>query len=805
MRAALAPLCLILLVLAGCSEPQTAKRTITFWGVDQADKGSAAVVREFERMHPDVEVKVLNMGAGGMNPQKLMTSIVGRVPPDIIYQDRFTISDWASRGAFRPMDDLIERDKGKDPLTPTADKYYPAAWEEASYDNKLYAIPARVDDRALYWNKELFRQNASRLRAEGLDPTRPPRTWSELLAYSKVLTTNNPDGSPKTFGFIPNYGNSWLYIYAFENNAPFLSPDGRKCVLGNPQIEESLEFMKAGYKTIGGYERFDAFQSGALGNEHDQFIEGKIAMKIDGDWILDGLSQYGPTLDFGVAPPPVPDDRFSHHGRFANEKQTFVTWSGGFSWAIPTGAQHVDDAWNFIKWAASKEAWLIYAREQASWERLTGRTFISRMAANREANEAIYNEFKPADPKFAAALKMHIDLMAAARTRPPTLAGQVLWNENVRAVGDACTGRASVKDALQAAQAKVQYELDQFYDRDRFTVIDLRLPFAAGGAAVGLAILGWAVWIRSKRLPLLARQESRWAYLFISPWLIGFLALTLGPMLASLFFSFTQWNVLSDARWVGLKNYADMAGVDRGSVAKALFNAAYVAGFGVPLGIVTGLAVAILLNAAVRGMAAYRTFFYLPSLVPGIASAVLWMWILSPDPHRGLINAAWTATITPWLHIDPPGWVAAEAWSKPALVFMGLWGAGSGMILWLAGLKGVPSSLYEAAKIDGASPRQQFWNVTLPHLTPLIFFNTVMGFIGALQEFDRVFVFTQGGGYGPGDSLVTPVYHLFTHGFTYFRMGYASALAWLIFAVILLLTLFQFKVAPRWVYYEADK
>lgn len=796
---------LLALLGCGCSPQPTGKRVITFWGVDQDDKGSAAVVREFERIHPDIEVKVLNMGAGGMNPQKLMTSIVGRVPPDIIYQDRFTISDWASRGAFRPLDDLIARDKGKDPLTPTADKFYPAAWEEASYEGHAYAIPARVDDRALYWNRGIFRQNADRLRAAGLDPERAPRTWSELLAYSKVLTLDNPDGSPKQFGYVPNYGNSWLYIYAFENNARFLTADGRKCTLDSPEVREALDYMKQGYSVIGGYERFDAFQSGALGNENDQFIAGKIAMKVDGDWILDGLSQYGPTLDLGVAPPPVPDDRFFHRGRFSSEKQTYVTWSGGFSLAIPTGAQHVDDAWNFIKWYTSKDACLLFAREQSSWERLSGRTFISRMAANIEANREIYRQFRPADKKFAAALKMHIDLMPAARTRPPTLAGQVLWNENIRAVENACTGRMSVSDALQVAQEKVQYELDQFYDKDLYGVVDLRWPLLIGLGLVLLVGGGWVLWIRSKRLGRISREETRWAYLFVSPWLLGFLVLTLGPMLSSLFFSFTQWNVLSDARWVGLKNYADLGGVDRLAIGKALFNAAYMAGIGVPLGIVTGLAVAVLLNAAVRGMASYRTMFYLPSIVPGIASAVLWMWILSPDPHRGLINAAWVSTIGAWMHLDPPGWLSAESWSKPALVFMGLWGAGSGMILWLAGLKSVPSSLYEAANMDGASPGQQFWNVTLPHLTPLIFFNTVMGFIGALQEFDRVYILTGGLGYGPGDSLATPVYHLFTHGFTYFRMGYASALAWLIFAIILVLTLIQFRMAPRWVHYEAEK
>jgi ABC-type sugar transport system permease subunit len=214
----------------------------------------------------------------------------------------------------------------------------------------------------------------------------------------------------------------------------------------------------------------------------------------------------------------------------------------------------------------------------------------------------------------------------------------------------------------------------------------------------------------------------------------------------------------------------------------------------------------MLLNAAVRGMRFYRTLFYMPAIVPTTASAVLWIWILASDANKGLINAAWSSTLSAWFGTAPPAWLNAEAWAKPSLIIMGLWGAGSGMILWLAGLKGVPGQLYEAASLDGASPWKQFWSVTLPQLSPIIFFNTVMGFIGAMQEFDRVYVMKPSeGSVGPGDSLLVPVYHLFDNGFKYFKLGYASALAWSIFLVILILTLIQFKLAPRWVHYETDR
>lgn len=775
-------------------------------GLGPDSKGLEAVLREFERRNPDLNVRILSMGAGRMNPQKLMTSIVGNVAPDVIVQDRFTIGDWASRGAFRELDDLIKRDRGSDPFCPTPEQYYPAVWDEASFRGKVYAVPMAADDRVLYWNRTVFREKGAALRAAGLDPERPPRTWSELLAYSKVLTERNADGTYKRIGFLPNFGNTWLYLYAFQNNARFLSEDGRTCTLSSPEAEEALQFIVDGYDLVGGYEAAKGFETGFVGGENDPFILGKIAMKIDGDWILNNLSRYGPNLDFSTAPAPVPDDRFHKRGRFADEPDTFITWVGGFSLAIPEGARNVEGAWRYIKFATSVEGRLIENGAQRDWERRRGRVFMTRIQGNILANEALFEEFKPADPDFAQALRTHIDMMPYSRIRPVTFVGQVMWDEAVRALEIASLHKRTPKQALLDSQAIVQRELDAVYEKENFAPVDLRVPAVVGVAFSLVAGIWMGVAYRRKRLGPLARQEARWAYAFISPWFLGFVVFLLGPMLASLFFSFTQYNVLSDPVWVGGRNYVDIFTTDKINTLKALANAAYLAGVGVPLGILTGLAVALLLNSAVRGMRYYRTMFYMPAIVPTVASAVLWIWLLYSDPNRGLINAGWSATITQWFGTPPPGWLSAEAWSKPALVLMGAWGAGSGMILWLAGLKGVSRTLYEAADIDGATPWRQFWAVTLPQLSPIVFFNVVMGFIAAVQEFDRVYIMKPPDGpVGPGDSLLVPVFHLFVNGFNYFKMGYASALAWAIFALILILTLVQFKLAPRWVHYEADK
>ncbi|RYG44368.1 extracellular solute-binding protein, partial [bacterium] len=298
-----------------------AETTLSVWGAHlgpDSIAGTLAVAQAFEQRNPGVRVRMLGLGAGHMNPQKLLTAIVGGSAPDVVVQARFNISDWTSRGAFLPLDGYLAKDG------PRREEYYAAAWDEAMYAGKVYGIATGADDRALYWNRGLFREKQAELTAAGLDWRRAPRTWTELIRYSKVLSEKG-----KRAGFIPNYGNAWLYLYAFQQNAAFLSPDGTRCTLASPQTADALAFMKEGYDLLGGYAATTAFQSGFQGGENDPFISGQVAMKIDGDWSLGGLARYGPGLDFGVAPPPVPDDRYEGKGAFKGEKDRFVTWIGG--------------------------------------------------------------------------------------------------------------------------------------------------------------------------------------------------------------------------------------------------------------------------------------------------------------------------------------------------------------------------------------------------------------------------------------------------------------------------------------------
>jgi multiple sugar transport system permease protein len=759
------------------------------WGMQSSEesKGEDAAVAEFTRRHPHIDVRRLAMGAGGMNPQKLMTAVAGRVPPDVVLQDRFTIGDWASRDAFRCLDHLIKRDKiiSRD--------FYPACWKEAIYKGKVYAIPHGTDDRALYWNKTLFRR-------AGLDPERPPRTWDELLDFAVRLAKRRPDGSFAQIGFIPNYGNSWLYLYSWQMGGEFMSPDGNTCTLDNPHTVNSLAWMVKVYDALGGAAPISAFTATFQPNQLDPFFTGKVAMKIDGNWVLNSIARYAPRLDFGVAPAPIPTERLRGRDIFRGEP-AYITWSGGFSLAIPRGSPHVEEAWEFIKWMTSVEGRLIENRAQRDYNRSIGRPFVPGMSANIKADEAVFRHFAPKEPKFRSGLRLFMDLMQVSKFRPVTFVGQRLWDEHVRAFESAIYHKKSPKQALAEGRLAVQAELDKAFQNERYPLLDWRWPIALM-ALVFLALLGLIWWKARQAGPVgrLMRGEAVWGYIFASPWIIGFIALTLGPILVSIVLSLCSYDVLHPARYVGLANYRDLLGSEWHYVRKALLNAAYLAGFGIPLGMLTGLAIAMFLNAKVLGMTWYRTLYYLPAIVPTVASAVLWLWVLNPYDF-GLINAAWRATLTAWFGIAAPTWMASEQWSKPGLILMGLWGAGGGMIIWLAGLQGVPQHLYEAAEIDGASPWHKFRHVTIPMLSPTIFFNMIMGTIGALQTFETVYVMTDGLG-GPVDSTMVPVLYLFNNAFRFFKMGYASAVAWLLFWIVLILTLIQLKLAPRWVHYE---
>jgi len=292
------------------------------------------------------------------------------------------------------------------------------------------------------------------------------------------------------------------------------------------------------------------------------------------------------------------------------------------------------------------------------------------------------------------------------------------------------------------------------------------------------------------------RRHILEGYLFLSPWLVGYFALTFGPAAASFIFSFTSYNVISPPTFIGLQNYVDAFTTDQ-QFWPSLMKTVYYAGVSVPLGVTGSLLVALLLNIKVRGTSVFRTLFFMPSLVPIVASTVLWVWMLQPD--WGLVNPIlWKLT-----GIQGPRWFQTPEWAIPALISLALWTSigGTRMIIFLAGLQGVPDELYDAASIDGAGKWARFRHVTVPMITPTIFFNLVLGIIGALQVFTSAFVATGG---GPAYATWFYALHIYKNAFQYFNMGYASALAWMFAALIIFLTWVQLRTSRMWVYYGGE-
>lgn len=296
---------------------------------------------------------------------------------------------------------------------------------------------------------------------------------------------------------------------------------------------------------------------------------------------------------------------------------------------------------------------------------------------------------------------------------------------------------------------------------------------------------------RKGRISRQRMHDNIVGYLFFSPWLIGLVLFNILPILAAVYYSFTEYSVLQPARWIGWGNFYQMFYQDE-LFWKAVYNTLYYAIFSVPLGLIFAIVLAMFLNYKVWGLTFFRATFFLPSIVPGVAAAVVWAWILNPE--YGLIN-----DMLARFGLPGPPWLTSEVWSKPAFVLMSLWGIGSTAIIFLAALQDIPQHLYEAAEIDGANLFQRARFVTMPMLTPAIFFNLIMGVIGALQIFTQVYVISDG---GPVWSTLFFVFYLYRQGFQYFNMGYASALSLVLFVITLIFTLILMTTSKRWVYYE---
>jgi multiple sugar transport system substrate-binding protein len=379
-----------------------------------------------------------------------MTAIAADSAPDIATLDRLAVGGWAARGALESLDPFIAADNFD------FNQYYNATREEAMYEGSVYALPRDTDLRVMYYNRDMFRD-------AGLDPMVPPRTWTELVDYSKKLTDER-QGRFRQLGLYPICGNpAWLFIYALQNETNMLSADGRTATLDDPYFVEALEWVVDFYDQLGGAERVAGFTDSFGEGGQNPFLTELVAMHIAGDWIIGDIARFRPELDFGVAPVPVPDDRYNQVGRFAGKPQ-FISWSGGWSFVMPKGSDHPEEAWEVIKWLASAEGFRAFAKGDYEYNQSMGRPFVPRMTSIPEVDEELVNHYMVDAPqKFVDAKQVAMDLMQYSSYRPVSPVTLEVYAEHKYAIEDAIYHRMSPEEALRIRNEKVQDLIDEFH------------------------------------------------------------------------------------------------------------------------------------------------------------------------------------------------------------------------------------------------------------------------------------------------------------------------------------------------------
>ncbi|MEM1165563.1 MAG: extracellular solute-binding protein [Planctomycetota bacterium] len=733
---------------------------VLHWGDSAERRIVAQLIEAFEADHPGIRVQQIHTNDFD---SKLKTMLASGEPPDLFYLRADDVAQFAALKLVLPVPD------GSLAL----DDYYPVLLDAFRFDGSnigkgpLYGIAKDFSTFVMYVNVNLF-------EAAGIAVPYDGWTWAEYEDAVRHVTNHaRSTGDERYWGGALQTWHEALRVIVWSFGGSFFSAAGFSDIaLNEPPAIEALEMIRR----LRLVDRVVYNASGLGQSEEELFFAGRIGVIGPiGRW---KVPDWRSVDDFEWDIVPVP-----HAG-------TPVTGIATNAWAVARDTEHPDAAFQLLAFLTGEPG-----------QRLTAELGLAIPSMRPVAESEVFL----APGQMPRHSKTFLELVEVARlgTMPPEQEfRRILEQETSDTLR---LGQKPVLDALVAIRDRWEAELAS-------PLKQLEYPPAPWGPIVVTVALGlglavtvcWAV-IRRERLGRLGRREERTGWLFISPWVIGFLAFVLGPMIASLILSFTRWTAMAPlgaAEWVGLDNYRYLFSHDP-TFGQSVWITVYYVVLMVPIGQVAALAVALLMNSTVRGITFFRTVYFVPSVVTGVALTTLWLWIFNTD--RGLLNAA-IAPVAGVFGFKPPDWFGADAgvFAVPALVIMSLWGVGAGMVVYLAGLKGIPPSLYEAARIDGAGPMHQVFRITLPMLSPLIFFNLVMGIIGSFQVFTPAYVITRSQG-TQRDDLLFYVLNLYEQAFEFHNMGYASAMAWVLFLALLVVTLVVVRTSRSWVYYEGLK
>ncbi len=744
---------------AHAEAPSGARVHVKYWDKWTGFERDAirAIVDDFNRAQARIFVEYITVSSVS---QKTLVATAGGNPPDLAGLTSQDIVDFADKDALVPIDELARG------TVIRSERYLPLYWEMGTAGGRLYGVVSAPSVTGLLWNKKLFRE-------AGLDPERPPRTIAELDDYANKLTRIE-HGNITQMGFLPAEPPWWPFFWPYFFGGSLWN-GGAEIPLEQPANVRAYTWVQ-GYAKKFGVEALQTLHAsfGNLASAQDPFMSGHLAMVLQGVWMSNYIDTFAPQLEWGAAPFPT-----------LEEGQDPVAFVDADVLAIPRGAAHPREAFEFMR----------YLSEQSTMEKFC--LLQHKNSPLREVSEDFLRRHK--NPYIRMFQKLAASPRAAGLPQLP------IWKEYKGEMQTLFQSvwllRATPEQALHTAAVRVQRSWDR--SRERHSVPPspglLRLPFVFIAALVlGIALFIWRQQRRERALRGGASARSNASLLkglaFFSPWGIGLLTFTAFPVLATAVYSFCDYSVLSTPRFIGLSNYAELLQDDVFLI--ALKNTLVYAGFSLPLGLFSSFCIALLLDANVRGTSVYRTLVFLPSLTPLVASAMVWLWIF--NARYGVLNQI-LHTLSFGL-IEPVPWLADPRTALPSIIAMSVWSVGHTVVILLAAMQDVPTAIYEAADIDGASAWRKVWHITVPLTSPVIYFNAIMGMIGALQIFAQPFIMTNG---GPARSTLTYAMRLYDNAFTFLRMGYAAAMAWILFVIILGLTLVAVRLGQRRVHYTA--
>ncbi|MBX3095733.1 MAG: extracellular solute-binding protein [Fimbriimonadaceae bacterium] len=767
---------------------------IVVWDGDESLRVLRRVANDFEQAHPGIKVKLENVDYRYFF-QRLLSQVAGNTAPDIAMLDPQNMQMFAKRGALMPLNPLINQTDGF-----RLAEYYEPIVDVFRYQSDLYVLPRDIAPIGLiYYNKRMFTE-------AGLDQPDGNWTWdyeprpelgSQCFTYCMQQLTRKGDSSRSTvWGFAPSWTGAFTDTVAFSSGARYVNdPQAFESLnFTDPRIIRAFDFVASLANEKKWMPSQTELSSVAQTTAVDLFISQRVAMYQCGIWDVphirqalkpgsDRFFEWDITLAPGHIDPTT--------GEVVREAP-----SGGSGYAILNSTPHPDAAWKLVQWMAGEPGMKAMAKAGIA------QPAIKRLA---QGPDWIPGESTSLEQRYPAN-RIATDQAVPFAVFPPTAE---YWGEVSGLVFSKTEpiylGTSTAEMALTEGNRIASTRLSKILEEERLPQFDWRW-----GGAVGFLLLFAAIaWVyypeRGKKRTQSERAETRASLWFLSPWIIGTLAFTVGPMIFSLLMSFTNWDIIQAAEWRSLGNYQEAFVQDSRFWNTVKVTAVYTI-FSVPLGLIASLALALLLNVRVKGMPIYRTFFYLPVLASAVASSLIWRKVFQPE--GGLLNVMLFGRdgqrdpfgLTGWLGLNGqlPNWLGDEKLALPSLIIMSLWAVGGGMVILLAGLQAIPDFYYEAATLDGAGLWQKFRVVTLPMVSPALFFTLITGVIGSLQVFTQAFVMTQG---GPNDATRFYMLHLYENSFGNLRMGYASALGWLLFLVVFVITKIQWRL-NKYVYYE---